>query len=122
MIKLFSIIVFCVFPLFTLSQEAGQGGAPKKADNEVSEAPHQTTEEVKLSEKQIRYDLCVSNLLLVVYNETVKCLTFVPRDENGMPDFEIGAPCLHATAKAVKNIPPSCEPVLNPETTEEPKE
>ncbi len=91
--------------------------------------PQETTQtepekiQANLSDEQKKYDICVAHLLAAVFNGTYSCISAPPpnteSEENNITQEDI---CFNKTAKAVKNIFPSCEPLLDSKPNEEPAE
>ena len=117
MIKLFFIIVFCVFSVPALSQEAEQV-APKvnDVDSEVTAA----VEEVELSEEQKNYNFCVMQgthqsvqLVGMCVNQAVQ--QFV--QEHGQEKLQdtliedVAASCFHVGVQILTDLSEACKTV-----------
>ena len=120
--KLFSIILFCVFPLLALSHEAEQV-VPKAADdNAATEAP-QANEEVELSEEQKQYNFCVMQIALETIRLTHSCtqraftgfaVEAVEHGQEALPEYsieDIGAQCFHSGTQVIQGALEDCKEV-----------
>ena len=117
--KLFSIILFCVFPLLALSQEAEQA-APKAADDNVATEASQANEEVELSEEQKQYNFCVMQMALKTISLTQSCTKRAFADfvaehgQEALPEYsvqDIGAQCFHSGTQIIQSALEDCKEV-----------
>ena len=119
MTKPISLILFCVFPLLALSQEAKQA-APKAADDNAAAEASQANEEVELSEEQKQYNFCVMQNALEVVNLTRVCVN------QALADFaakvataeqskgkltDIAAQCFHSGTQIIEGSLGECKEI-----------
>ena len=113
MTKLLSTILFCVFPLIALSQEA-----PKVADDNAAAEASQANEKAELSKEQKEYNFCVMQGALQVVSMVRVCANeavagFIA--EHGQEKLQessiedIGAECFQSGASVIEGVSEKCK-------------
>ncbi len=131
MTKLFSIILFCVFPLL-VSAQANEQEAPKATDGEVAaEAPKTADgeaaaeeETVELSDEQKNYNFCIMQMALQSVSLVRVCAQQAIQEflqEHGQEALQaasitdVGAACFHTGAGIIENLSERCKKAIEEE-------